>query len=132
MVDQHNNAEPIDARVISSGVDIPMDAAAYELKINGVWARGIEVDDDHFYVLPGSEYRLKANKGLHRKIVDRRKEIEKDGILAPIAGDEHRMRLIALINLGARAKAAKTLTGSHLLAKVWKSVPSCPFLYDAG
>jgi hypothetical protein len=130
--DPHSYVEPIDARIGKGGVDIRNDDLTFELNVNGVWARGIEVDDDHFYVLPGSQYRLKANKGLHRTIVGRRKEIENEHILAPIPGDEDRMRLLALVNLGARAKAAKVLAGSHLLASVWKPVPSCPFLYDAG
>jgi len=73
-----------------------------------------------------------SRDSLHRTIIGRRKEIENEHILAPIPGDEDRMRLLALVNLGARAKAAKVLAGSHLLASVWKPVPSCPFLYDAG
>jgi hypothetical protein len=97
-----------------------------------VWARAIKVDDEHFYILPGSEFRIKTNKDLHRKIVKRRTDIQKNLTLAPIPGDESRMRLMSLVNLGAPAKAAKVLTGSHLLASVWKPVPSCPFFYDAG
>lgn len=125
-------AEPIDAYGGNGALRIPDDAPTFELNINGVSARAIKVDDKHFYVLPGSEYRLKANKDLHRGIIKRRMKIEKDQILSPIPGDEERMRLMSLVNLGAPAKAAKTLTGSHLLAKVWKPVPPCPFLYNAG
>ena len=94
-------------------------------------ARAIKVDEQHFYVLPGSEYRLKANKGLQRQIIARRKKIENDRILAPIPSDDSRMRLLSLVNLGAPAKAAKVLTGSHLRSAKWKPVPACPFLYDA-
>jgi len=130
--DLHSHVKPVDAHIGKDGIDIPNDAPTFEINVNGVWARGIEVDRDHFYVLPGSHYRLKSNKALHRKIVDRRKELENSQILAPIPGDEGRMRLLALVNLGARAKAAKVLSGSHLLAKVWESVASIPFLYDAG
>jgi hypothetical protein len=126
------SAEPIDARGGGGALRIADDAPTFELNVNGVSARAIKADEKHFYVLPGSEYRLKANKDLHRGIIKRRMEIEKSGILSPIPGDEERMRLMSLVNLGAPAKAAKTLTGSHLLAKVWRPVPSCPFLYDAG
>ena len=115
----------------NGGLNISNDAEAYELNTNGIWARAIKVDDDHFYVLPGSQFRIKANKGLHRAIVKRRKGIQKTLSLAPIPGDESRVRLMSLVNLGAPAKAAKVLTGSHRLADVWKPVPSCPFFYDA-
>lgn len=130
-MDRDSHGERIDAHIGKDGIDIRNDAPTFEIDVNGVWARGIEVDRDHFYVLPGSQYRLKANKALHRTIVGRRKEIENSQILAPIPGNEDRMRLLSLVNLGARAKAAKVLSGSHLLAKVWKPVASAPFHYDA-
>lgn len=129
---QHGNVVPNGARADNGGLNIRNDAEAYELNVNGVWARAIKVDDEHFYILPGSEFRIKTNKDLHRSIVKRRKDIQKNLTLAPILGDESRVRLMSLVNLGAPAKAAKVLTGSHLLASVWKPVPSCPFLYDAG
>jgi hypothetical protein len=129
--DRPGTVAPIDAGAGNGGLHIPDDAEAFELNINGVVARAIRVDEQHFYVLPGSEYRLRANKSLHRQIVARRRKIENDGILATIPGDDSRMRLLSLVNLGAPAKAAKVLTGSHLLSDKWKPVPSCPFLYDA-
>lgn len=131
VTDQHSNVEPNNAHGGNGWLNIGNDSEAYEINVNGVWARAIKVDDDHFYVLPGSEFRIKANKGLHKTIVNRRKHIQKNLILAPIPGDESRLRLMSLVNLGAPAKAAKVLTGSHLLPSVWKPVPSCPFFYDA-
>ena len=131
VADRPSTIKQSGARVGNGELRIPNDAEAFELNVNGVVARAIRVDEQHFYVLPGSEYRLKANKALHRKIIARRMRIENDRILAPIPGDDSRMRLLSLVNLGAPAKAAKVLTGSHLRSVKWKPVPACPFLYDA-
>jgi hypothetical protein len=116
-----------DAYVAIGTLKIPSNASTFELKANGVWARGFQVGN-RFYVMPGSEYCVKATDSLTAPIVLRRKKLEQDKILAPIAGVQDRKRLVTWLNCKSDAIAAKILTGWQVNSKVWKKAPRCPLV----
>ncbi len=79
--------------------------------------------------MPGSEYWLAATKSLDRSYVIRRTELEKQQILADIKHITDRRRLLAWVDCGSKAIAAKILTGWRVNANVWKKVPRCPLVF---
>jgi hypothetical protein len=121
--------EPVDARVVFGPIKIPLNAPAFELKAKkGQWARGFMVGN-RFYVMPGADYILKATKSLTSPIVIRRTVLEKQKILAPIKGVKDRKRLVAWLDCGSDAIAAKVLTGWQVNSKVWRKTPRCPLVH---
>lgn len=79
--------------------------------------------------MPGGEYFLAATKSLTRPIVLRRNELAKQQVLAPIKGVKDRKRLLAWLDCGSAAIAAKLLTGWQVNSKVWKKAPHCPLVH---
>jgi hypothetical protein len=121
--------ELVDAQVVFGPIKIPLNAPAFELKAKkGQWARGFAVGN-RFYVMPGADYALKATKSLTSPIVIRRTVLEKQKILAPIKGVKDRKRLVAWLDCGSDAIAAKVLTGWQVNSKVWRKTPRCPLVH---
>ncbi len=121
--------EPADAHIVFGPVKIPLNAPAFDLKAKGgLWARGVKVGE-RFYVMPGGEYFLAPTKSLTRPIVLRRNELEKQPVLAAIKGVKDRKRLLAWLDCGSAAIAAKLLTGWQVNSAVWKKAPRCPLVH---
>ena len=121
--------EPVDAQVVFGPIKIPLNAPTFELEARaGMWARGVAAND-RFYIMPGSEYWRAATKSLDKCYVLRRNELEKQQILANIRHVTDRKRLVAWIDCGSKAIAAKILTGWRVNGNVWKKVPRCPLVF---
>lgn len=126
---KNGKSEPADAHVVFGPIKIPLNAQTFELNARaGMWARGVAAND-RFYIMPGSEYWLTATKSLDRSYVVRRNELEKQQILADIKHITDRRRLLAWVDCGSKAIAAKILTGWRVNANVWKKVPRCPLVF---
>jgi hypothetical protein len=126
---KNDKNEPVEAHIAIGPIKIPLNAPAFELWAKGgLRARGVKIGE-RFYVMPGSEYCLVATKSLIRSIVIRRNELEKQQILAPIKGVKDRKRLLAWLDCGSDAIAAKLLTGWQVNSKVWKKAPRCPLVH---
>ncbi len=118
-----------DAHVAFGSLKIPLNAQTFELKARaGMWARGVSAND-RFYIMPGSEYWRTATKSLDKCYVLRRNELEKQQVLANIRHVTDRKRLVAWIDCGPMAIAAKIHTGWRGNGNVWKKVPRCPLIY---
>jgi hypothetical protein len=121
--------QPADAHVAFGPIKIPLNAPIFELEARaGMWARGVAAND-RFYIMPGSEYWRAATKSLDKCYVLRRNELEKQQILANIRHVTDRKRLVAWIDCGSKAIAAKILTGWRVNGNVWKKVPRCPLVF---
>jgi hypothetical protein len=104
---------------------VPDTAIPMELTSGTLAARGYMVDDERFYIMPGSGYCQKETSGLSGINKWRREEIEKEPILEHLAGVNGHGRLKMGLECDTIDIAAKIVTGIHNLGTIgW--VPASP------
>ena len=83
------------------------------------------VDDERFYIVPGSGYCLKETSGLSETNKWRREEVEKEPICEQLPGVKGYGRLKMGVECDTIDIAAKIVTGMHNLGAIgW--VPASP------
>jgi hypothetical protein len=120
-------------KVIADGIrvfepgryQVPDTAIPMELTSGTLTARGYMVDDERFYIVPGSGYCLKETSGLSETNKWRREEIEKEPIFEHLPGAMGYGRLKMGLECDTIDIAAKIVTGMHNLGAIgW--VPASP------
>ncbi|MFC7702381.1 hypothetical protein ACFQX9_37635 [Bradyrhizobium sp. GCM10028915] len=95
-------------------------ATLYRLRHKGLQATGFLSGGKVFYVQPGADYALTAQRGMTEYNILRRKGLEQ--FLEPVPGEEQHRRLRVGLRCATLPIASKLLTGEHIGKKAWQVV----------